>query len=59
MAVADTPESVAQTIVRAALAERPLLRYPSGPSAQQGALARRFLPRALFDKVLHKQFGLA
>ena len=59
MAVADTPESVAHTIVRAALAERPLLRYPSGPSVQQGALARRFLPRALFDKVLHKQFGLA
>lgn len=58
-AVADTPDSVAQTIVRAALAERPLLRYPSGRSAQQGAFARRFLPRALFDKVLHKQFGLA
>lgn len=58
MAVADTPESVAQTIVLAALTARPLLRYPSGKSARQGAFARRFLPRSLFDKVLHKQFGL-
>lgn len=59
MAVADTPESVAETIVVAALKEQPLLRYPSGKSARQGAFARRFLPRSLFDKVLHKQFGLA
>ena len=59
MAAADTPESVAQTVVRAALAERPLLRYPSGKVARQGAFARRFLPRSLLDKVLHKQFGMA
>lgn len=59
MADADTPESVAQTIVLAASTPRPLLRYPSGKSARQGAFARRFLPRALFDKVLHKQFGMA
>lgn len=59
MAEADTPESVAQTIVRAALTRKPLLRYPSGKSARQGAFARRFLPRSLLDKVLHKQFGMA
>lgn len=59
MSVADTPDSVAQTIVKAALTGNPLLRYPSGKSARQGAFARRFLPRALFDKVLHKQFGMA
>lgn len=59
MAVADTPESVAETIVLAALDKSPLLRYPSGKAAKQGALARRFLPRALFDKVLHKQSGLS
>lgn len=58
MAVADTAESVAETIVLAAQDKTPLLRYPSGKAARQGAFARRFLPRSLFDKVLHKQFGL-
>ncbi len=58
MAAADTPESVAETIVQAALAKRPLLRYPSGKAAKQLAWVRRFLPRALFDKALHQQFGL-
>jgi len=59
MTVADTAESVADTIVSAACDRVPRLRYPSGKAARQGAFARRFLPRALFDKVLHKQFGLA
>lgn len=59
MAVGDTAESVAQTIVLAAHAKTPRLRYPSGKSARQFAFARRFLPRSLFDKILHKQFGLA
>lgn len=59
MAKADTAESVAETIVLAARDRSPRLRYPSGKSAKQGAFARRFLPRSLFDKVLHKQFGLA
>jgi short-subunit dehydrogenase len=52
MAVADTAESVAETIVRAA-GDR------SGKAAQQVAFARRFVPRALFDKILRSQFGLA
>jgi short-subunit dehydrogenase len=59
MAVADTAESVAETIVLAAHDPILRLRYPSGKSARQGTFARRFLPRSLFDKVLHKQFGLA
>ena len=59
MAQADTADSVAQTIVEAALDQQSLLRYPSGKVAKQGAFARRFLPRSLFDKTLHKQFGLA
>ena len=59
MAQADTADSVAQTIVAAALDKQTLLRYPSGKVAKQGAFARRFLPRSLFDKSLHKQFGLA
>jgi short-subunit dehydrogenase len=58
MAVADSAESVADTIVLAALDRKPLLRYPSGKSARQGAFARRFLPRSLFDKILRSQFGL-
>jgi short-subunit dehydrogenase len=59
MAVAGTAKSVADTIVIAAREQTPRLRYPSGKDARQGAFARRFLPRSLFDKVLHKQFGLA
>ena len=59
LAVGDSAESVAQTIVRAARDKSPRLRYPSGRSARQSALARRFLPQSLFDKILHKQFGLA
>jgi short-subunit dehydrogenase len=58
MAVADTPESVAETIVRAARDKSPRLRYPSGKAARSAAFARRFAPRSLFDKILHKQFGL-
>jgi short-subunit dehydrogenase len=48
MAVADTAESVAKTIVLAARDKTPRLRYPSGKAARQVAFARRFLPRALF-----------
>jgi short-subunit dehydrogenase len=58
MAAADTAESVASTVVSAAADRVPRLRYPSGRSARQVAFARRFLPRSVFDKVLHKQFGL-
>lgn len=59
MALADTAESVAETIVLAARIKTPRLRYPSGNAAKQVAFARRFLPRALFDKVLRSQFGLS
>ena len=59
MAVADSAESVAETIVRAARDKTPRLRYPSGKAARQVAFARRFAPRALFDKILRSQFGLA
>jgi short-subunit dehydrogenase len=58
MDIADTPDSVAATIELAAGAKTPLLRYPSGKAARQGAFARRFLPRSLFDKILRSQFGL-
>lgn len=44
MAIADTAESVAETIVQAAGRKTPRLRYPSGKAARQVAFARRFLP---------------
>ena len=59
MAAGDTADDVAATILAAAQARRPLLRYPSGKAARQTAFARRFLPRALFDRVLRKQFNIA
>ncbi|WP_338055738.1 oxidoreductase [Silvibacterium dinghuense] len=59
MTVADTAESVAETIVLAASEKTPRLRYASGKAARQVSFARRFLPRSLFDTILRKQFGLA
>ena len=59
MAGAASAESVAETIVLAAQDRTPRLRYTSGKAARQIAFARRFFPRSLFDKILHKQFGLA
>lgn len=58
MDAADTSASVAETILLAAQDRSPRLRYPSGKQAAQGAFARRFLPRGLFDRIIHKQFGL-
>lgn len=59
MATGDTAEDVAATVLAAAQDRNPRLRYPSGKAARQALFARRFLPRAMFDKTLHKQFGLA
>jgi short-subunit dehydrogenase len=59
MASGDTAEAVAETIVAAAQARKPQWRYPSGKAARQTAFARRFLPRALFDRTLRKQFNIA
>lgn len=59
MSAAGTAESVAETIVRAARDAAPRLRYPSGKDARQAGFARRFVPRALFDRILRSQFGLA
>jgi short-subunit dehydrogenase len=54
----DSAQSVGQTIVRAALAKSPRLRYPAGKVARSVGLARRFAPVWLFDKVLRAQSGL-
>lgn len=58
MAGGDTADDVAATIVAAAQARKPRLRYPSGKDARQTAFARRFLPRTLFDHTLRKQFNI-
>ena len=57
MAKGDTAETVAAVIVEAAQDRAPRLRYPTGKAAKQTVFARRFLPRALFDRTLRKQFG--
>lgn len=59
MAAGDTPEDVAATIVAAAQDGASRLHYPSGKAARQTSLARRYLPRALFDRTLRKQFNIA
>ncbi|RVK37346.1 oxidoreductase [Sinorhizobium meliloti] len=59
MAAGDTADDVAATILAAAQSGKPLLRYPSGKAGRQTAFARRFLPRALFDRILRKQFNIA
>lgn len=59
MLAADSAQSVAATIVLAANDKCSRLRYASGKMARQGAFARRFLPRGLFDRMVHKQFGLS
>ena len=59
MATGDTADDVAATILMAAQDKAPRLRYPSGKAARQTSFARRFLPRALFDRTLRKQFNIA
>jgi short-subunit dehydrogenase len=59
MSAGDTADDVAATILAAAQAKTPRLRYPSGKAARQTSFARRFLPRTLFDRILRKQFNIA
>jgi NAD(P)-dependent dehydrogenase (short-subunit alcohol dehydrogenase family) len=59
MEAGDTPEDVAATVLTASQDRAPRLRYPSGKAARQTSFARRFLPRALFDRTLRKQFNIA
>lgn len=58
MPKADPPSVVADAVLQAATARRPLRRYTAGKAAWQVSLLRRFAPAALFDKILRKQFGL-
>lgn len=55
----DSPEIVAETVLKAASARQPNRRYPAGKLARQVRLLRRFVPESAFDKSLRKQAGLA
>lgn len=58
MSVADDPQVAAASIVEAATAHRPKLRYASGSMAKRVSLLRRLVPAAQFDKSLRRQMGL-
>jgi NAD(P)-dependent dehydrogenase (short-subunit alcohol dehydrogenase family) len=50
IAKTDPPEVVAGTVVTAATAAKPQLRYTAGRDATTVSLLRRFVPAAAFDK---------
>jgi NAD(P)-dependent dehydrogenase (short-subunit alcohol dehydrogenase family) len=50
----DAPQVVAKTILEAATAEKPKLRYPAGKQARQLRSLRRLLPESVFDKVVRR-----
>ena len=56
---ADSPEVVAGTVVTAATAAKPQLRYTAGrDAATTVSLLRRFVPTSAFDKSLRKRMQL-
>ena len=58
MTKADPPEVVAETVVTAATAATPRLRYTAGRVAKTVSLLRRFVPASAFDKSLRKQLQM-
>ena len=58
MRTADSPESVAEVVVKAATVANPRRRYTAGRMAGQVSLLRRFVPETAFDKSLRKQMRL-
>lgn len=58
MEKADTPETVAAVVLRAARDDNPQLRYTARRVARHVSLLRRFVPARAFDKSLRKQLGL-
>ena len=59
MAVADGPDVVAETVLKAAQAQKPKLRYTAGGLAARLRLMRTFLPAGLMDAGLRKDLRLA
>ena len=58
MKTADTPELVANAVLKAATEINPNRRYAAGRMARQVSLLRRFVPASAFDKSLRKQMRL-
>jgi NAD(P)-dependent dehydrogenase (short-subunit alcohol dehydrogenase family) len=58
VAKADPPEVVAGTVVTAATAAKPSLRYTAGRDATTVSLLRRFVPTSAFDKSLRKRMQM-
>lgn len=54
----DPLQVVADTVVRAATASDPKLRYSAGKQSSQVRALRRFMPERLVDSVLRKFNGL-
>lgn len=54
----DPPGVVADTVLQAALATRPKLRYAAGRRASFVQLLRRFLPAGVMDSGIRKDLGL-
>ncbi len=58
MATSDEPGVVADVVLRAALAERPKLRYTAGSFANRLRLLRRFAPAGRMDAGIRKNLRL-
>jgi NAD(P)-dependent dehydrogenase (short-subunit alcohol dehydrogenase family) len=58
LAKGDEPIVVANTVLKAALAGRPRLRYTAGRVARKLYLLRKFVPSFLMDSAIRKEFGL-
>ena len=50
----DPPQVVADTVVKAATARKPKLRYSAGKQSRQVRSLRRFMPERLVDSILRK-----
>ncbi len=57
VAKGDDPQVVADTVVKAATAKKPRLRYSAGKQSGQVRSLRRFMPERLVDRILRKVNG--
>jgi NAD(P)-dependent dehydrogenase (short-subunit alcohol dehydrogenase family) len=55
----DDPQVVADTVVKAATAKMPKLRYSAGKQSGQVRSLRRFMPERLVDRILRKVNGFS
>jgi len=58
MRTADSPDLVAEVVLKASTVANPRRRYTAGRMAGQVSLLRRFVPEHAFDKSLRKQMRL-